>query len=94
MKRNWSRVRGRADVDHVNLAVAKQILEVAISRGDPLLAGEIEDVIAARSNRLHLRIDPMDAGIRVHMQLGDETASDEAYSHCRDCNSPCVARSS
>ena len=46
-----------------------------------MLFGKIGDVGAACSNCTDFGLEPLDAFIRVHMQLGDKAASYEAYSH-------------
>src|SRR5262249_45990819 len=70
MQRGW-----RADIDDVDLRVGEQALEIAIGSGDLVLLGEIEHVVAARGNRGHLRIEPIDPPIGVHVQLRDTTPS-------------------
>src|SRR6516164_6245845 len=83
---------GRADVDDVDLAVGEHFPEIAIGGCDPLLACEIDDMIAARGNRLHFGIDSMHAGVSIHVQFRDEAASDKAYSHVRHRRSPRMGR--
>ena len=40
-------------------------------------------MIAACRDRRHLRVDPVDPLVGVHVQFGDKAASDEAHSHIR-----------
>src|SRR5262245_19250494 len=83
MQRGW-----RADIDDVDLRVGEQVLEIAIGSRDLMLLGEIEHVVAARGNRRHLRIEPIDPPIGVHVQLGDKAASDKANSDLRHRRAP------
>jgi len=46
-----------------------------------MLFGKIHDVGSACSERADFRLDPINALIRIHVQLGDEPAPYEAYSH-------------
>jgi hypothetical protein len=65
----------RADVDDVEVLVGDQFLEAAIGLADAVLLREFSNVIAARRHRGHLRIDAIDALVRIHVQLGDEAAA-------------------
>src|SRR5262249_33222171 len=80
--------------DDVDLRVGEQVLEIAIGSRDLMLLGEIEHVVAARGNRRHLRIEPIDPPIGVHVQLGDKAASDKANSDFRHRRAPSKERSS
>ena len=73
---------------------ASRCAEIAIGRADLVLLGELEDMVAARGNRRHLRVDAIDALIGVHVQFGDEAASDQAYSHFRHRRAPSVEEAS
>ena len=73
----------RADVDDVDLFVGEQMVEIAMGRADLVLLGELEDMVAARGNRRHLRVEPIDPLIGVHVQLGNKPTSDKAYSDFR-----------
>src|SRR6266436_8666137 len=77
-----------ADVDDVDLLVGQQRGEIAIDSADLMLLREIEDMVAARGNRCHLRVEPIDPLIGVHVQFGDETASDKPYPHFRHRRPP------
>src|SRR5262245_42717332 len=46
-----------------------------------MLFRKIVDVSSACSNCADFRLDPINALIRIHVQLGDEPAPYEAYSH-------------
>jgi len=83
MQRGW-----RADIDDVDLLVGQQTLEIAMRSADPMLLGKIEHMVAARGNRRHLRVEPIDPLIGVHVQLGNKPASDKAYSDFRHCPIP------
>src|SRR5262249_55833290 len=74
---------GRADIDDVDLLVGQQTLEIAMRCADLMFLGKIEHMVAARGNRRHLRVEPIDPPISVHMQLGNKPASDKAYSDFR-----------
>ena len=74
-----------ADVDDIELAVGDQLGKAAIGARDAVLLGKLDDVIAARRDRLHLDIDAIDAPIRIHMQLGYEAAAGQSnpdFLHC------------
>src|SRR6195256_1156678 len=70
------------------------MVEIAIGRADLVLLGELEDMVAARGNRRHVRIDAIDARVGVHVQFGDEAASDQAHSHFRHRRAPSVEEAS
>src|ERR1700745_1465830 len=76
-------MRARADIDDVDLLVSQQTLEIAMRSADPMLLGKIEHMVAARGNRRHLRVEPIDPPIGGHVQLGDTPASDNDYSDFR-----------
>jgi hypothetical protein len=46
-----------------------------------MLFDKIDDLGSACSDCADFRLDPINALIRIHMQLGDEPTSYEAYSH-------------
>jgi hypothetical protein len=45
-------------------------------------------MVAARGNRRHLRVKPIDPPIGVHVQLGNKPTSDKANSDFRHRRSP------
>src|SRR5207248_8875089 len=61
-----------------------------IGLGDAMLLGEIEHVVAACGHRRHLHVHAVDPLVGVHVQFGDEAASNEAYSHLRHGRPPCA----
>ena len=79
---------GRADIDDVDLPVGQQTLEIAMRCADLMLLGKIEHMVAARGNRRHLRVKPIDPPIGVHVQLGNKPTSDKANSDFRHRRSP------
>jgi hypothetical protein len=70
-----------ADIDDVKIGVGDQLAEVSVGLGDVMLFGKIDDVGSACSDCADLRLNPINAFIRIHMQVGDEPASYETYSH-------------
>ncbi len=85
--------RRRADVDDVDLPVGQQIAEIATGFWDLMLPGEIDHMVAARRNGRHGRVDPVHALVGIHVQLGDEAASDKANSHFRHRRVSSIERS-
>ena len=70
-----------ADVDDVDVRVGDQVAKSPVGRRDAMFLGKIDDVVAARRNGFHLRREPVDALVGVHVQLGDKPAPDQAHSY-------------
>jgi hypothetical protein len=80
--------RRRADVDDVDVFVGEQRAVIAMGRGDAMLLGELDDVVAARAGRRHLRVDAVHPRIGIHVQFGDEAAPDQTHPHLRHRRAP------
>ncbi|MHC2802307.1 hypothetical protein ACVMII_002053 [Bradyrhizobium diazoefficiens] len=73
------KVRRRADVDDIELAVRDQLGEAPINTRDIVMLGERDDLVAARSHRRDLDVHAIDAPERIHVQLRHEAAADESH---------------
>ena len=70
-----------ADVDDVDVRVGDQVAKSPVGRRDAMFLGKIDDMVAARRNGFHLRREPVDALVGIHVQLGNKPAPDQAHSY-------------